>query len=97
MFEAEKEMLFRRTCLLVDYEQSNRNLDKAKANKRDAVSVYDWLAKVLLITLILQITSCAACCFNYKNKVSRNLEIIVLSYFWFDVIILYLDDLQLLN
>lgn len=31
--EAEKDMLFRRTCLLVDYENANRNMDKAKGNK----------------------------------------------------------------
>ncbi|KAJ8298040.1 hypothetical protein KUTeg_024571 [Tegillarca granosa] len=34
--ENAKEMLFRRTCLLVEYEDSNRNLDKAKPNKQQA-------------------------------------------------------------
>ena len=32
-------MLFRRTCLLVDYEDANRALDKAKPAKRQAVSM----------------------------------------------------------
>lgn len=31
--EAEKDMLFRRTCLLVNYENANKALDKAKGNK----------------------------------------------------------------
>ncbi|XP_015786407.1 sorting nexin-5 [Tetranychus urticae] len=33
--EAEKEMLNRRTGLMIEYEKSNRNLDKAKPNKKD--------------------------------------------------------------
>lgn len=32
MLDAEKDMLFRRMCLLVDYEQSNRSLEKAKVS-----------------------------------------------------------------
>jgi len=32
-----QDMLFRRTCLLVDYEDANRALDKAKPAKRKAV------------------------------------------------------------
>ncbi|KAJ8311257.1 hypothetical protein KUTeg_011192 [Tegillarca granosa] len=34
--ETSDEMLFRRTCSLVEYEDSNRNLDKAKPNKQQA-------------------------------------------------------------
>lgn len=33
--EAEKEMLYRRTCLMVEYENANKMMDKAKTNKRD--------------------------------------------------------------
>lgn len=33
-----QEMLFRRTCLLVAYEDSNKDLSKAKPQKREAVS-----------------------------------------------------------
>lgn len=33
--DAEKDMLFRRTCLLVDYENANKSLDKAKPNRRE--------------------------------------------------------------
>ena len=33
-----QEMHYRRTCLLVDYEDANRTLDKAKPHKRAAVS-----------------------------------------------------------
>ncbi|XP_023228928.1 sorting nexin-32-like [Centruroides sculpturatus] len=33
--EAERDMLFRRTCLLVEYENSNKLLDKSKPNKRE--------------------------------------------------------------
>ncbi|XP_053201206.1 sorting nexin-5-like isoform X1 [Panonychus citri] len=33
--ETEKEMLNRRTGLMIEYEKSNRNLDKAKPHKRD--------------------------------------------------------------
>lgn len=36
--KAEEEMLLRRMCLMVDYENSNKALDKAKGNKRDLVS-----------------------------------------------------------
>ncbi|XP_076343894.1 sorting nexin-32-like isoform X2 [Tachypleus tridentatus] len=43
--EAEKEMLFRRTCLLVAYENSNKALDKAKPNKRDAAEEAKLLAE----------------------------------------------------
>ncbi|KAL5012840.1 hypothetical protein ScPMuIL_011391 [Solemya velum] len=32
--DSVREMLFRRTCLLVDYEDANKALDKAKPNKR---------------------------------------------------------------
>ena len=31
-------MLYRRTCLLVDYEDANKSLDKAKPQKRASVS-----------------------------------------------------------
>ncbi|XP_048776020.2 sorting nexin-5-like [Ostrea edulis] len=34
--ESVKEMLFRRTCLLVSYEEANRALEKAKPNKKTA-------------------------------------------------------------
>ncbi|XP_061164956.1 sorting nexin-5-like [Saccostrea echinata] len=34
--ESVKEMLFRRTCLLVTYEDANKSLEKAKPNKRTA-------------------------------------------------------------
>lgn len=34
----EREMLFSRTCLLIDYENANRSLDRAKPNKRQSVS-----------------------------------------------------------
>lgn len=30
-------MLFRRTCLMVSYEEANKALEKAKPNKREAV------------------------------------------------------------
>lgn len=33
-YESYKEMLFKRTCLMIDYENANRMLDKAKANKK---------------------------------------------------------------
>lgn len=36
--ECEKEMLLQRTGLLIEYEKSNRNLDKAKPYKKEAVS-----------------------------------------------------------
>ncbi|ELT94739.1 hypothetical protein CAPTEDRAFT_207998 [Capitella teleta] len=36
--EAAKEMLYRRTCLLMDYEEANRVLSKAKPNKQQEVS-----------------------------------------------------------
>lgn len=32
-----QEMLFRRTCLMVSYEEANKALEKAKPNKREAV------------------------------------------------------------
>ena len=32
-------MLFKRTCLLVDYEDASKALEKAKPNKRQAVSI----------------------------------------------------------
>uniref|UniRef100_T1IWA5 DAGKc domain-containing protein n=1 Tax=Strigamia maritima TaxID=126957 RepID=T1IWA5_STRMM len=35
--EAEKEMLFRRTCLMVDYENANKAMDKAKPQKKEAM------------------------------------------------------------
>ncbi|KAI1296856.1 Sorting nexin-5 [Halotydeus destructor] len=38
MLEAEQEMLHRRTCLLVDYENANRSLDKAKPHKKESIS-----------------------------------------------------------
>uniref|UniRef100_A0A8W8LBF9 PX domain-containing protein n=1 Tax=Magallana gigas TaxID=29159 RepID=A0A8W8LBF9_MAGGI len=34
--ESVKEMLFRRTCLMVSYEEANKALEKAKPNKREA-------------------------------------------------------------
>ena len=34
--EAVKDMLFKRTCLLVDYEDASKALEKAKPNKREA-------------------------------------------------------------
>lgn len=34
--EAVKDMLFKRTCLLVDYEDASKALEKAKPNKRQA-------------------------------------------------------------
>lgn len=37
--DAEREMLQRRTCLLIEYESANRNLDKAKGSKREEVSL----------------------------------------------------------
>lgn len=37
--DSVKDMLFRRTCLLVDYEDANRALEKAKPAKRKAVSL----------------------------------------------------------
>ena len=33
-----QDMLYLRTCSLVEYEDANRNLDKAKPHKRVAVS-----------------------------------------------------------
>jgi len=36
--DSEKEMLLRRTGLLIDYEKSNRVLDKAKSHKKGIVS-----------------------------------------------------------
>lgn len=36
----EQLMLNRRTALLINYENSNRNLDKAKPHKKDEVSHY---------------------------------------------------------
>ena len=36
--EAEGEMLHRRTSLLLQYQHSNRALDKAKPNRKEAVS-----------------------------------------------------------
>ncbi|KAK2157603.1 hypothetical protein LSH36_188g06003 [Paralvinella palmiformis] len=36
--ESLKEMLFHRTCLMVDYEEANRVLDKAKAHKHTEVA-----------------------------------------------------------
>lgn len=36
--QSEKDMLLQRTGLLIEYEKSNRNLDKAKPNKKEAVS-----------------------------------------------------------
>uniref|UniRef100_A0A668ACH8 Si:dkey-28n18.9 n=1 Tax=Myripristis murdjan TaxID=586833 RepID=A0A668ACH8_9TELE len=38
--EAEKEMLFRRTCKLVELETASRNAEKAKPVKKAAVSVH---------------------------------------------------------
>lgn len=35
--EAEKEMLKQRTCLLVDYETANRNLDKSRGHRRPEI------------------------------------------------------------
>ncbi|XP_065120575.1 sorting nexin-5 [Paramisgurnus dabryanus] len=35
--EAEKEMLFRRTCKLIELESAKRNTEKAKANKREVM------------------------------------------------------------
>ena len=36
--DAEREMLQRRTCLLIEYESANRSLDKGKGSKREEVS-----------------------------------------------------------
>ena len=38
--DAEREMLQRRTCLLIEYESANRNLDKAKGSRREEVSPF---------------------------------------------------------
>jgi len=32
--ESHKDMLFKRTCLMIDYENANQRLDKAKPNKK---------------------------------------------------------------
>lgn len=37
----EAAMLLHRTCLMVDYQACNRALDKAKPNRKEAVSVID--------------------------------------------------------
>ena len=46
--DAEREMLQRRTCLLIEYESANRNLDKAKGNRREEVSLHLPLILLLL-------------------------------------------------
>lgn len=33
-------MLYRRTCLLVEYQEANKALDKAKPQKKAAVSIF---------------------------------------------------------
>ena len=38
VFFVWQEMLLKRTCLLVDYEDSMKALEKAKPNKKQAVS-----------------------------------------------------------
>ena len=40
---AESNMLLERTCLMVDYQSCNRALDKAKPNRKEAVSTYAFL------------------------------------------------------
>ncbi|RXN03769.1 sorting nexin-5-like protein [Labeo rohita] len=38
--EAEKEMLFRRTCKLIELETVKKNTEKAKANKREVMEAF---------------------------------------------------------
>ena len=35
-----QEMLFQRTCLMINYEDTSRALDKAKSQKKQAVCTY---------------------------------------------------------
>ena len=44
----EREMLFSRTCLLIEYENANRILDRAKPNKRQVVSFFRTFFSVCL-------------------------------------------------
>ncbi|XP_014678582.1 PREDICTED: uncharacterized protein LOC106818381, partial [Priapulus caudatus] len=76
-FEAEKDMLLRRTCLLVEYETANKTLDKAKPNKKEAPhpstmaqlwKATDWINAGALTPVN---THNLACCANYWIDTSR--------------------------
>ena len=46
--QAESNMLLDRTCLMVDYQSCNRALDKAKPNRKEAVSTHECIVVVAL-------------------------------------------------
>ncbi len=53
-----KDMLYRRTCLLIDYEESNKALDKAKPHRKAAVS----------FSYLISAWYCSSCCSRTSCK-----------------------------
>lgn len=51
LLDAEKEMLGRRTVLMIEYEKANRFLDQSKVGKKQLVSGVDLIgARLFLVT-----------------------------------------------
>lgn len=65
-----KDMLFRRTCLLVDYEDANKALDKAKPAKRKAAEEAKLAAE----------TKYEMCCDNARRELKLFLQAKMLAY-----------------
>lgn len=68
--DSVKEMLFRRTCLLVDYEDANRALDKAKSTKRQAAEEAKHAAETVY----------EMCCDNARRELKLYLQSRMLAY-----------------
>ncbi|XP_053399592.1 sorting nexin-5-like [Mercenaria mercenaria] len=65
-----RDMLFRRTCLLVDYEDANKALDKAKPAKRKAAEEAKHAAE----------TKYEMCCDNARRELKMFLQARMLAY-----------------
>ena len=76
-----KEMHYRRTCLLVEYEDANRALDKAKPHKKSAVCIQSSLIlrKILKSDRYVQMVNILICRPKKRKLVQRRLLILHLK------------------